>query len=317
MKKERVVLVIGIITILISSIISVYAANYIYNSNEVEYDNTNKNITSTNVQGAIDELYVDANNYSSINTRVTNLETIVTDTAGFHNSVFRGKDITSYYNDGSLYTRISSGKFTDLYVGDYIIKNGINWRIAGFDIYLGKGDTALTTHHAVIVPDTKLTTARMNASNTTEGGYVGSEMYTTTLPNVLTTYITPVFGTHVLEYRNLLTTGMSSTLTNRYGSASGSSNNWTWQTRKLDLMNENQVGGSIVWSSSGYETGSDNTQFPLFRLAPEYIQKERYWYWLRNVTHASCFADVSSDGHSDHGKASYTSGGIKPYFYID
>ena len=74
MKKEKIVFVMALITIIISSIISVYAANYIYNSQDVEYDNTGKNITSTNVQGAIDELYTDANNYSSINTRVTNLE---------------------------------------------------------------------------------------------------------------------------------------------------------------------------------------------------------------------------------------------------
>ena len=87
MKKEKVVFVISIITILISSIISVYAANYIYNSNEVEYDNTGKNITSTNVQGAIDELYTDANNYSSINTRVTNLETTI---SGKQNTITGG-----------------------------------------------------------------------------------------------------------------------------------------------------------------------------------------------------------------------------------
>ena len=74
MKKENIVFVIALITIIISSIISVYAANYLYNSNEVEYDNEGKNITSTNVQGAIDELYIDANNYSSIDTRVTTLE---------------------------------------------------------------------------------------------------------------------------------------------------------------------------------------------------------------------------------------------------
>lgn len=236
--------------------------------------------------------------------------------AGYHNSIFRGKDITSYLTDGTLFTRISSGSFEDLFVGDYIVKNNITWRIAGFDVYLHKGDTELTKHHAIIVPDKHLTTAQMNDTNTTAGGYVASTMYTTTLPSVLDTYITPVFGTHVLEIRNLHTTGINASGYNRFGTNSGCSNNWSWQSRKLDLMNEVQVFGSIVWSSSGYDIGSDNCQLPLFRLAPEYITNRSYWYWLRSITTASAFAIVGSFGSSYYDNASAT-GGVRPCFYID
>ena len=84
----------------------------------------------------------------------------------------------------------------------------------------------------------------------------------------------------------------------------------------VDLMNEVQVYGSIVWSSSGYETGSDNCQLPLFRLAPEFITNRSYWYWLRNITNASCFAGVSYDGSSFYFNASATVG-VRPCFYID
>ena len=231
--------------------------------------------------------------------------------AGYHNSVFRGKDITSYLTDGTLFTRISSGSFEDLFVGDYIVKNNITWRIAGFDVYLHKGDTELTKHHAIIVPDKHLTTAQMNSSNTTVGGYVASAMYTTTLPSILETYITPVFGSHVIEIRNLLTTGINASGYNRWGTNSGCSNAWEWRSRKVDLMNENQVFGSISWSSSGFETGSDNCQLPLFRLAPEYITNRSYWYWLRNVVDSSRFAYVSGIGHSDLADASAT-GGVRP-----
>ena len=236
--------------------------------------------------------------------------------AGYHNSVFRGKDITSYLTDGTLFTRISSGSFEDLFVGDYIVKNNITWRIAGFDVYLHKGDTELTKHHAIIVPDKHLTTAQMNSSNTTVGGYVASAMYTTTLPSILETYITPVFGSHVIEIRNLLTTGINASGYNRWGTNSGCSNAWEWRSRKVDLMNENQVFGSISWSSSGFETGSDNCQLPLFRLAPEYITNRSYWYWLRNVVDSSRFARVGSDGSSSDNDASAT-GGVRPCFYID
>ena len=114
MKKEKIVLVMALITIIISSIISVYAANYLYNSTEVEYDNQGKNITSTNVQGAIDELYTDANNYSSINDRVNTLESYFNNNTGTLNitgnpikinneSLTPVKQYTLTLNGGTIY----------------------------------------------------------------------------------------------------------------------------------------------------------------------------------------------------------------------
>ncbi|MCI9280602.1 MAG: hypothetical protein HFJ02_07435, partial [Bacilli bacterium] len=65
-------------------------------------------------------------------------------------NTYRGKDITEYYNDGSLYEMISSGTFDDIYVGDYINANGVTWLIADIDNYLYSGDTPLTKHHATL-----------------------------------------------------------------------------------------------------------------------------------------------------------------------
>ena len=257
---------------------------------------------------------------------VTNLLRI--NNAGFHNSIFRGKDITSYLTDGSLYTRISNGTFEDLFVGDYIIKNNITWRIAGFDLYLHKGDIELTQHHAIIVPDKRLTDCRMKASDTTVNGYRNSSGCDYTMTEVLNTYITPVFGNHVIEIRNLLTRGINETGYNRYGTNSGCSNEVRWYSRKVDLMNEVQVFGSIIWSSSGYDIGSDNCQLPLFRLAPEFIADRSYenlhqdenpeltWYWLRDIASASSYAGVDTYGNSSGYPASKAAG-VRPYFYID
>lgn len=257
---------------------------------------------------------------------VTNLVCI--NNAGFHNSIFRGKDITSYLTDGSLYTRISNGTFEDLFVGDYIIQNNITWRIAGFDLYLHKGDIELTQHHAIIVPDKRLTDCRMKASDTTVNGYRNSSGCDYTMTEVLNTYITPVFGNHVIEIRNLLTRGINETGYNRYGTNSGCSNEVRWYSRKVDLMNEVQVFGSIIWSSSGYDIGSDNCQLPLFRLAPEFIADRSYenlhqdenpeltWYWLRDIASASSYAGVDTYGNSSGYPASKAAG-VRPYFYID
>lgn len=237
------------------------------------------------------------------------------DNAGYHNSIFRGKDITNYYDDQSLFTRISDGTFDDLYVGDYIVKNGITWRIAGFDVYLHRGNPELTKHHAVIVPDTNLTNASMNDAATTANGYLGSKMLTTTLEGIYSTYIEPIFNNHIISYRNLLTNATTSTLYNRLGTNTGGSSNWDWADRKLDLMNENQVLGSIVWSSSGYETGGDSNQFPLFGLAPEYIYN-RNTYWLRTIADNTRYVYIVDNGFVRHGSAN-SSSGVRPYFYID
>ena len=203
-----------------------------------------------------------------------------------------------------------------MYVGDYIVANNITWRIAGFDIYYGKGDTAFNTHHAVIVPDTNLTSAVMNDSNTTSGGYVGSKMYTTTLPSVLTTYINPVFSGHVLSYRALLTKTITDTVKSAgYLGWDGASNSWAWYSRQVDLMNEVQVTGATEFSSSGFDVGADNIQFPLFRLRPEFVNKQRSWYWLRSVSSSSYFALINGGGDSNLGSAS-NSCGVRPAFYI-
>lgn len=60
-------------------------------------------------------------------------------------------------------------------MGDYWVINGINWRIVDFNYWYNCGDTAFIKHHLVIMPDTVLYEARMNPTNITTGGYVGSK----------------------------------------------------------------------------------------------------------------------------------------------
>ncbi len=310
--------IILLITIVFSCINLYATSQYLYDSKDIKYENTSTLTSATDVQTAVDDLLTIASRYE-----------LTAGNADFHNIIFRGKDVTEYLSsEYSLYDRIADGTFTDLYVGDYVVLNEITWRIAGFDIYYGKGDSTDTSinqtynrHHAVIVPDTNLTTAYMHSSNNAKIGYIGSTMYTATLPSVLSTYIKPLFGDHVLKYRNLLVKTANTGNCNRLGACSGTSNAWGWYTRELDLMNENQIFGSIIWSSSGFDTGSDNIQFPLFRLKPEYIDKSRSWYWLRCVANKTQFVNVGnmtsilSGGFSSFANAK-TLGGVRPYFYI-
>ena len=76
--------------------------------------------------------------------------------AGFHNGIYRGKDITSYLTNGSLWDRIKGTNgyalFEDLYLGDYITVGSNSYAIVDFDYYIRCGSTDITEHHLVMMP---------------------------------------------------------------------------------------------------------------------------------------------------------------------
>lgn len=250
--------------------------------------------------------------------------------AAAHNAIFRGKDLTNVYTVEQICQRISAGTFEDLYIGDYfdVTINGegsevVRCILAGFDTYLHNGDTSFEAHHAVIVTKNCLTTTHgMNPTNTTEGGFQGSDMWKTVLP-LYNTAFEGVFGSHLLSHRTILTNAMTSTLASNAGAGyTGATSGRAWTDTKLSLLSEIQVYGANVFSSSFYDTGCDNLQLPLFALDPTAkvcgkggTGGGRQWYWLRNVASAAYFAGVDSGGYSGNSGAS-GSGGVRPIFCI-
>lgn len=234
----------------------------------------------------------------------------VASNAGAHNSLFRGKYLGSSVT-AAQYAAIAAGTVDDLFIGDYWTINNINWRIAAFDYYLGTGGTALTTHHAVIVPDTNLDTQKMNDTDVTTGGYVGSKMYTANIATARTK-VNAAFSGHVLTHFFYLSNATEN------GKVTGSAH----VQQDVVLMSERNVYGQTIMSSECNDgSGSpswhtyDRTQFPLFALAPEFIQKSRSYYWLRDVVSASSFADVYTGGYASWRDAG-DSLAVRPAFSI-
>ena len=144
------------------------------------------------------------NLHKGLQTDIDSVRNVLADGAAAHNCIYRGKNLGTSVT-AEQYAAISSGKFTDLYIGDYWVIKGVTYRIAAFDYYYNCGDTNFTKHHVVIVPDTSLYKAQMNTSNVTTGGYTGSAMYKSNLAQAKTT-IKAAFGSaHVLTKRELLT----------------------------------------------------------------------------------------------------------------
>lgn len=246
------------------------------------------------------------NLHKGLQTDIDSVKNVLTDGAAAHNCIYRGKNLGTSVT-AEQYAAISSGKFTDLYIGDYWVIKGVTYRIAAFDYYYNCGDTNFTKHHAVIVPDTSLYKAQMNTSNVTTGGYTGSAMYKSNLAQAKTT-IKAAFGSaHVLTKRELLTNAVNG------NTPSG----WAWFDSDVELMNEVQAYGSVAWGAhdgNGYNVASGDGQFPLFMFDRTKLHN-REDYWLRDVASAASFSNVIGNGTANVNHAS-NSFGVRPAFCI-
>ena len=248
--------------------------------------------------------------------------------AGTHN-VPRGKNLGSSFTTAQS-TAIRNGTFTDIYVGDYWTVSGLSYtytdedgnsqtatysgtlRVIDIDYYLKGGDTALNTHHIVVMPDANMFTAPMNATNTTEGGYVNSKMRTVYLARARAIFEAFFESSHVLTYRDYLVNAVTS------GRPSGRA----WMDCRVELADERQTYGSCVFDSGA----SDGTnvyirytvsckQFNLFRHWPDMISN-RQWFYLRNVVSSSSFANVSGYGNCTNDDAGDSDGGVRPFALV-
>ena len=253
-----------------------------------------------------------------------------------HNGIFRGKclngDKTKLYPilpigntknlPGGGYTieqvlaNIAAGNFDDIYIGDYFIdSNNKVYRIAGLDTELNKGDTPLTSHHAVIVTDFSLTSMGWNPTNTTAGGYQSSAVQAY-CDGAGQTAIESVFGAaHVLTVRDLLSSDMNASAASPgYSAFQGAASSWGWLSNKVRLMSEVEVYGARVWSG-GYDIGTANEQFPLFRLMPQLATGLSYNYWLSGIASAVVACYVTGYGYADSTSASISLG-VRPRFLV-
>lgn len=230
--------------------------------------------------------------------------------AGFHNSIFRGKYLGDAVTDAQ-YAAINAGAFDDMYVGDYWTINGVNWLIAGFDYLYNTGDTALTKHHAVIIPEKCLYNAKMNDTNTTEGGYALSQMRTQNLEQAEET-INAAFPDHVLTYRALLVNAVTD------GHPSG----FIWENCSVELMTEIMCYGTNIYASvanNGVTVPAVytmfKTQLSIFRMAPDLITMREYSIWLQDVCSSGSFCFTNNDGGACNAGAGGFRG-VRPFFLI-
>jgi len=267
------------------------------------------------------------------------------------------KDISSYLADGSFSDRVAGTNghplMDDIFVGDYIHmsraisayertgtyqETGSEYvTVADMDGAWGRGDSGyeINYHHLIMVPGKGLDPtekqhfgrSRMNSGNDTTGGYVGSEMHTTTIGSVASSGSTAStatinqqlyaeFGAHLKTVRELVSNSINSSGYNRFGSATGCSNNWEWVSVQAILMSEAEVFGTTVWSSSGYDTGTAVRQLALFQQSEVARNNRSGYYWLKDVASAAYFCYADTNGRADYGTAGSAYRCVRPRFII-
>lgn len=240
----------------------------------------------------------------------------IQDNAASHNAFYVEEDITEMYNDGTFTRNVENGTFKDIFPGMYITKTytaaGIetniteDFAVGDLDYFMTSGSTELTTHHALMLMKNGSTVyKRMNASNTTAGGYVGSEMWTTTIPAYATAVENAFGSSHIVSHGEWLTNHVNTSAVSKgYTGLTGAASGDTWTNVKFNLMNNNMVYGSQITSSSFYDAGNRTQQIAAMRhnsnLKIGHLGKggARSYYWLSDVVSSYNFAFASSYGYA-------------------
>lgn len=249
-----------------------------------------------------------------------------------HNSIWRGEELVSsghFDHANSIATAVAHGDFSDIYVGDTITvrmdpvsgythnSQIVVWVVMGINIYYNNGPVNLpimTKNHLVLVPkDAFRGTITMNSTATSgesdnpdntsvHQAYVGSDMFNIHLPAYQTAVNNSLMG-NVLTNFELLTDTMNDTIVSGgFGGLIGASSNWDWYDSTITLLNEVEVYGTRICSSSVFDVGNRCMQLPGFRLNPALKIKglghggERCDWWLSAVASNDSFVTASYDG---------------------
>lgn len=227
-------------------------------------------------------------------------------------AAYEGKNLEELYTPQEFQTKVSSGDFSGLDLGDYYditltTNEQMRYVISGFNTYLNFGDTALTAPHVIMTPvDCMAATAKMNETNDNTGGYAAS---------LMPAYLETVLATFPAEWKNIMRSIRR--LENNKGT-------WAWASRTLFLLSETEVHGGPTWSD-GYDGGT--RPLPLYQFSARYRVKglgfgssakgSRYYWWLASPSAANTTHFCNVDGGGDSGLwGASNSSGVAPGFCI-
>lgn len=246
------------------------------------------------------------------------------DTATYHNSVYRGKDLSARFKSGDLYAEIASGKFRDMFIGDYFnvsFKNPkketetvtLMCRIAKFIEAKGSEPAKV-----IIVPLENIfgsVFAKWNMTDTLEGGYQASNIKTEIESMVPT--LTTIFGEHLKNMTVFNTNVVGEGVSGSGSSVDGKSSEHIITSVKIDLMNEQEIFGTRIWGSTMLDNETLYGHLPLFRLNPWLIPLQVGGsYWTKSIRDGATVVIVLGRGTCSNTNPSATPAHTRVKFAI-
>ena len=233
---------------------------------------------------------------------------IATENAQTHNATYRGQSLGSF--NETFASDIDNGTFNNMWVGDYFVVNNHTYKIAGFNYKCGHEENTGLANHLIMITDV-LSNQAMNSSDTTAGGFAGSDMFKDEIP-VVEKQLATDFGGHLLKFKSFLSTSIDS---------SGAPNNGQWYELTANLCNSVMWWGSPSQYSNNkngtkYNIGDEDTQLPIMKLHTAEQSSGSNYVWLRDIYDSGGFADAHYDGSAYWAGAS-GSGDVRAFFLID
>lgn len=259
---------------------------------------------------------------------------VIQDNAASHNAFYVEEDITEMYNDGTFTQNVENGTFKDIFPGMYITKTytaaGIesniteDFVVGDLDYFFMQCYPELTTHHALMAMKNGGTVAmRMNSSFTTAGGYIGSEMWTTTIPKYATAIENAFGSSHIVEHTEFLTDDENTSVTSKgYADYVGASSSVEWTNTKFNLFNNNMIYGSQLTSSSYYDAGNRTQQIAAMRhnsnlkIGHRGKNGSSADYWLSDIARTGYYAFANHTGSVGNVDASRAIFYVRGYFLL-
>ena len=256
----------------------------------------------------------DTLSYADSTLKLLSGETVLSEVTVEAVAPYERKDITSRI--GELSAAIASGnpEKYDFREGYYFTgASGYEYILSSYCHFHGQLNNyaVIKDRHWGVIVNTKKTHA-WNSSGKTTGGYAASELDAYLQDEVLTNVksdLTALFGddwsNHLIANDKFLSNAVDETHYNRFGTASGAASSWTWfNGRYIVAPSEIEIYGSIVWSSSGYDTGEACHPLQAFQRFRFNELLGNIYLWLRDVASASHACLAGGGGDAAHDTAS-------------
>lgn len=229
------------------------------------------------------------------------------DGANAQNAKYRGSSLGAFTEDYA--TNIHNGDFDSMQVGDTFTQNGHTYKIAGFNYLCGAKKNPNLGNHLIMITDS-LGEYAMNPSDTTAGGFAGSNMWKSTFPNFVKQFKAD-FGNHLLTWNEFLTTGINGNAVNN------AANIGEYFAVQASMMN-----GKMYWGSrfdyNKLDTGIETKQLPIMKLHPAEKNTGPAWLWLRDIVDNQIFLSAEEkNGYLNYSQTATETFNTRAFFLID